>query len=233
MAKILCLETATEICSVGLAVDGELVALRENAEGNRHANVLTVLIAEVFAQSGLKMREIDAVALSKGPGSYTSLRVGASAAKGICFALEKPLIAVGTLEALLAGALAELRFSEKEAAETLLVPMIDARRMEVFGAVFDGFGRPVEPGRPIIVENKTFDEFLAQNKNIVLFGSGAAKCAGLFDAGKVKIFDCLCSARHLSIEAKKYFQNKQFEEVAYFEPFYMKPPNITTPAKKS
>src|ERR1700761_5444550 len=138
---ILQLETATTVCAVALAKDGEVLAFKQVDQRNIHAEVITVFIDELLAQTGSHYKDIDAVAVSCGPGSYTGLRIGISTAKGLCFALDKPLIAVETLEAMASGLRAK---SSSIAANTLLCPMIDARRMEVYTAVFDVNGNKVQ-----------------------------------------------------------------------------------------
>lgn len=229
MTKILCIESATEICSVCLSLDGEAHFLHENREGNRHSEILTILIGNCLGEAGISMCEIDAVAVSRGPGSYTSLRVGASVAKGICYALGKPLIAIDTLKSLAFGA----KNQPDLAAADLFAAFIDARRMEVFGAIFDADLNEVLPGQAILIDHKTFDPFLIQNKRILLCGSGAAKCRPIFSHLNLVIIDLGCSAKFLSKLSFEIFQNKDFQDVAYFEPTYIKPPNITSPAVRT
>jgi tRNA threonylcarbamoyladenosine biosynthesis protein TsaB len=225
MSRILCLETATEICSVGLSVNGELVALRENTEGNAHSRILTVLIDELMDEAGEKLQNIDAVALSAGPGSYTSLRVGASVAKGICFALDKPFIAVDTLKALAFGARHSGEFSEK----TLFVPMIDARRMEVFTAIFDKNLEKIARTQPMILDGTNFYEYFEKNFEIIFCGNGAEKCRLVFKNSNAKILNLNCSAKLLSYISFLNFQNNEYQDIVYFEPNYVKNPNISIP----
>ncbi len=215
--NILLIESSTTICSVALSRDGKIIALREINEANRHAEKLTVFCEEVVKEGNLTFNELDAVAVSKGPGSYTGLRIGVSAAKGICYALNKPLIAIGTLEAMADGM--------KSAAQAgdLLCPMLDARRMEVYCAIYDHEGNAIEPVAPHILDENSFSVLLAERR-IIFSGDGMPKAkemlskfpnAAFTDAGN-------CSAKHLMLRAEKKFLAKDFEDLAYFEPFYLK-----------
>ena len=231
MAKILLIETATEVCSAAIAVDGELVAIAEDLQQPNHAARLTLLIDACTRESGISLAALDAVAVSRGPGSYTSLRVGASVAKGICYALDKPLIAVDTLQALAHSALSR-------GLGTLLLPMLDARRQEVWLAVYDNRLREILPPQPLILEHNLFVNFLKTALAVepadafVLSGNGVKKINNDLIAENMVVSPVQhCSARLLAPLAEQFFQNSDFQEVAYFEPFYMKPPNITTPNK--
>lgn len=215
MALILLIETATSVCSVALSRDGQVVSYREVNEPNVHASRLTLFIQAVMKEAKVKYRDLNAVAVSKGPGSYTGLRIGVSTAKGLCFALGIPLIAVDTLYAMASGFL-----QASDPAEQLrLCPMIDARRMEVYMAVFRSGMEMLEPVQARILDEQTFAEY----PEIVLFGDGAEKCRALFAAyPNIRIAGFENSARHLSIPAFQKFEEKEFEDVAYFEPFYLK-----------
>ncbi|MBK9338917.1 MAG: tRNA (adenosine(37)-N6)-threonylcarbamoyltransferase complex dimerization subunit type 1 TsaB [Lewinellaceae bacterium] len=155
MAKILLIETATEVCSAAIAVDGQVVALAEDLNQPNHAARLTLLIRECTQHAGIGLADLDAVAVSRGPGSYTSLRTGASVAKGICYALDKPLLAVDTLQALAAASLQKMA-AQNSGESLLLAPMIDARRMEVWTALYDAHLCEVAPAQPLILENNLF-----------------------------------------------------------------------------
>lgn len=237
MAKILLIETATEVCSVAIALDGHPVALAEEATQPNHAARLTLLIQECAQRAGMALSDLDAIAVSSGPGSYTSLRVGASVAKGICYALNKPLVAVDTLLALAAAS--HLAASPlPTGAEVFLVPMLDARRKEVWTAVFDDKLHLLAPAQPLILENNFFQIFLddlpaaAPQKQFVVSGNGAKKLfSDLIFEGVVVGAIQSCSATHLALPAEQFFQRADFQQVAYFEPFYMKPPNITKSSK--
>lgn len=223
MPLLLLIETATDVCSIGLSRGGELLSMHDAEEGYQHAAQVTLLISRCLAEAGLALTALDAVALSSGPGSYTSLRVGAATAKGICFSLDKPLAVVDTLQAL---ALACLR---KEREEALYYPMIDARRMEVYTAGFDAANERLEKPKAIIVEEHTFEEQLRAGRRIVLCGNGAEKCRAVLPAGDILYSPVRCSAAHLLPLALLSYERGEFEDVAYYSPFYLKPPNITRP----
>ncbi len=221
---ILQIETATTVCSVALANQGELIAVKEINERNLHAEVITVFIDELLNSAGVKYNQLQAIAVSSGPGSYTGLRIGVSTAKGLCYALDKPLIAVETLEAM-AGGLS----SPGIYPDSLLCPMIDARRMEVYTALFNISGNIVKPTAAEIIDENSFANELTNNK-IVFFGDGAAKCRGVLSGSSNAIIveDFYNSAAHLTQKAYKKYQAGQFENVAYFEPFYLKDFLVTT-----
>ena len=229
MAKILLIETATEVCSVGIAIDGEPVSLVEDSGLPNHAAGLTLLIQECVRRAGLTLADMDAVAVSRGPGSYTSLRVGVAVAKGICYALDKPLIAVDTLLAL-----ATASFSRNTSSNVLALPMLDARRKEVWTAVFDNNLRELLPAQPLILEHELFQNFLknvsglSPENMLVISGNGSKKMMNehIFENAVFSPIQS-CSATYLAPIAERLFQNADFQDTAYFEPFYMKPPNIT------
>lgn len=216
---ILQIETATTVCSVALAHQGKLIALRERNERNVHAEVITIFIDEVMKEAGITYADLDAVAVSCGPGSYTGLRIGVSTAKGLCFASNKPLIAVETLESMAAGVIAAGLAGDAQ----LLCPMIDARRMEVYTALFDLNGSNIEPTNAAIIDESSFAHQLAGQK-ILFFGDGAEKCREALGGSANALFlaDFTNSAAHLTTIAQQKFEAKQFEDVAYFEPFYLK-----------
>lgn len=237
MSRILLIETATEVCSAAIAVDGKVVALEENLQSLSHAALLTLQIEACVKASGIPLVSLDAVAVSRGPGSYTSLRVGASVAKGICYALGKPLIAVDTLHALAWG-MREAFYASPESRmlPPLFIPMLDARRQEVWLAVFDAELRRLLPEQPLILENKSFEmlmrlpSLLPHDPVLVIGGNGSAKLESVPNPENVVYStEKKCSAQHLAALAAHFFQNADFQDVAYFEPFYMKAPNITTP----
>ncbi|MDP4290813.1 MAG: tRNA (adenosine(37)-N6)-threonylcarbamoyltransferase complex dimerization subunit type 1 TsaB [Bacteroidota bacterium] len=219
MALILCLETATQVCSVALCKDGAVIALRESIEHNSHAALITVFVEEVMKESGYHLQDLDAIAVSKGPGSYTGLRIGVSTAKGFCFSLDKPLIAIETLEG---AAVFQSLNNPSCNKEVLLAPMIDARRMEVYTALFDHTGQRITATSAEIIKPDYFDNY--PGKQILLFGDGAGKFAELFqDNPAVTILsEHLFSATYLAPIAEERFKLKQFENLAYLEPFYFK-----------
>jgi tRNA threonylcarbamoyladenosine biosynthesis protein TsaB len=218
MSLILQIETATTVCSVALAKDGYVLAFKEIDERNIHAEVLNIFIREIIVSAGLSFNDLDAIAVSCGPGSYTGLRIGVSTAKGLCFALNKPLIAVDTLSAMASGVTAQISDSG-----ILLCPMIDARRMEVYTALFDHTGNMIEPVVALIVDEESFGARL-QNNGILFFGDGADKCRIVLGHNpNVQFLSPFNnSATFLTQIALTKFENKQFEDVAYFEPYYLK-----------
>jgi len=220
MALILYLETSTKICSVALAKDEQLLGLRETAVSNSHSELITVFISEVLNEAGVSINEIDAVAVSKGPGSYTGLRIGVSTAKGLCYALDKPLISVGTLQAMAFGALSN--YSDIDS-ETLLCPMLDARRMEVYYALFDSKMNEIKADSAAIITENYFSD-ITNNKKLLLFGDGAEKCEPPFkEDPRIKVVpDFSISARYLISPGLDKYANQKFEDVTWFEPFYLK-----------
>jgi len=221
MALILCLETATQVCSVALCREGKVIALRESIEHNSHSALITLFVEEVMKEGGYHLWDLDAIAVSKGPGSYTGLRIGVSAAKGFCFSLDKPLLAIETLE----GAAVYQSLTNpicKDNENVLLVPMIDARRMEVYTALFDSFGHRLTDTSAEIITVDYFDNY--PDRQFLLFGDGAAKFTELFqDNPLITILeDNLFSATYMAPLVEERFKNKQFENLAYFEPFYFK-----------
>ncbi len=234
MSLILCIETGTDICSVGIAKDGELLSLRESDEGRDHARKVAVFVDELLRETGISPDELDAVAVGKGPGSYTGLRIGVAFAKGLCYGLRIPLVAVGSLDAL-----TEVAREDYEAGivniedwdKALLCPMVDARRMEVYAQVFDSAGHPQNEVSAEIVSADSFHEFRrCGDRPFVIFGNGAAKCAEvLTDARLIEIAP---SARGLARLAQEALDAGRTEEIAYFEPFYLKDFVVTTSKKR-
>lgn len=215
MALILCIETGTDICSVGLARDGELVSLRESDEGRDHARKVGVFVDELLRENVLAPDDLDAVAVGKGPGSYTGLRIGVSFAKGLCYGLNIPLLGVGSLDALTevaredfeAGILAVENWDE-----AVLCPMVDARRMEVYAQVFDSAGKPLTEVSAEVVGPDSFAAFRHTDHPFVIFGSGAAKCREVLpDAVAVEVYP---SARGLARLAQEALDAGRTEDVA-------------------
>jgi len=203
---------------VALSENGQLKLLRESSEKNIHSSVITVFIEEMMNESGWPFPSLDAVAVSMGPGSYTGLRIGVSTAKGICYALDKPLIAIGTLHAMAAG-----MESLPTGTPSLLCPMIDAKRMEVYSALFDQGLHPVREIRAEIITEDSFREEL-RDHTIVFAGDGASKCKPLLQNHPNAVFrdDFSPSAQFMISLAEEKFRRRQFENTAYFEPFYLK-----------
>ena len=215
MAKILCLETATTNCSVAISENDTLAAVREyNDKGYSHAEKLHVFIQEVLEELGLTADQLDAVAVSKGPGSYTGLRIGVSAAKGICFAADLPLISVPTLDALA---------RQVEVAEGgHVIPLLDARRMEVYSKILDHNYQEVRTTAAQVIDDHSFSDYLDRSDTIII-GSGAQKVLDTFPNAQAKFeTDRLPSSKEMIKIAWEKFQAEDFESVAYFEPYYLK-----------
>ena len=212
---ILCIETATTNCSVALGEAGKLIALKEdNSDQYSHAEKLHVFIDELLAENKLKPRDLAAVAVSKGPGSYTGLRIGVSAAKGLCFALDIPMISIPTLLSL------AHQVSQEEG--DFIIPLLDARRMEVYSAGFSSEKSILFPTRAEILDSSSFVEYLEKGK-VSFIGNGVNKFKEICDHPNANmIFDKLPSAAEMVSLAEDKFQKKEFEDVAYFEPFYLK-----------
>ncbi|EHQ30196.1 tRNA (adenosine(37)-N6)-threonylcarbamoyltransferase complex dimerization subunit type 1 TsaB [Mucilaginibacter paludis] len=221
MSLILLIETATTSCSVALAADDQIIALREIDQRNIHAEVITVFTEELFNETGKLYTDIDAVAVSCGPGSYTGLRIGVSTAKGLCFALDKPLIAVETLSAMAFGLIN--RKIVDIPAGALLCPMIDARRMEVYTAVFDDAGKEIIPTAAVVIDEASFDDLLTKQQ-MIFFGDGAQKCKLALGHHPNALFadNFSNSAKDILVPAIQKLNKRNFADVAYFEPYYLK-----------
>ncbi len=223
MALILCIETGTDICSVGIARDEELISLRESDEGRDHARLVAVFVDELLEEMGLQPDELDAIAVGKGPGSYTGLRIGVSFAKGLAYGLGKPLLAVGSLDAL-----TEVAREDYEAGildvdgweEAVLCPMVDARRMEVYTQRFDSRGNALSEVSAEVIDAESFAAERVSERPFVIFGNGAKKCEEVM-SGAVWV-PVAPSARGLVRLAEEAFTAGRFEDIAYFEPFYLK-----------
>ena len=214
MARIINLETASTNCSVSLYEGNRLLALREDPSlVYTHGELLHVFVEEVLREAGLQASDLDAVAVSKGPGSYTGLRIGVAAAKGLCFALDLPLIAVPTLKSMA---------YQVQIESGVLIPMLDARRMEVYAAVFDVHRKEVAPAWAEIITEDSFARWAASGL-VHLLGNGAEKCRGLLTHPNFRFHtEIQPSARELGIMAAERYEKGQIEDLAYFEPFYLK-----------
>lgn len=212
MGLILNIETATKVCSVAIGKDGNLVDFIEvNDDDFSHSEKLNLFIIELLKRNNLELNHFDAIAISEGPGSYTGLRIGTSTAKGICYSLDIPLIAVNTLSELCE--LAPIETGTK-------IPMIDARRMEVYTAFYSPNNNIVTPQHNLIVDENSFNDL----GEVYLFGNGAAKFKALFkDNSNINfIDDIICSAKGMIKLSEQKLNNKSFEDTAYFEPNYGK-----------
>ena len=223
---ILCLETATPTCSVALNDGLKTLALRECKSQNAHSEKITLFIKEVMDEVGIGYDQLDAVAVSKGPGSYTGLRIGVSTAKGVCYAAGLPLMAIDTLHAMAYGM--RDRFGAELQSGDLLVPMIDARRMEVYCSVFDANLNRVQDTQAMIFDETThfspLTSHLSPPNRLWLFGDGAPKLHTLFDGEEsIRIVDGFePSAAYMALLSDQALKAGEFVDVAYFEPFYLK-----------
>lgn len=217
---ILQIETATSVCSCALSLNGKTIVLKEINEANVHIEKLTLLIEEALKEANYDFADLNAVAVSKGPGSYTGLRIGVSTAKGLCFALDIPLIGIDTLSAMTFGF---LQNKDSLKSDKLFCPMIDARRREVYSAIFTEDLSLLEEVGARIIDEESFQK-LTEDKHLILFGDGAAKFEETFAADEKTqvITDFSNSAAYLSTLAYKKAQEADFEDLAYFEPFYLK-----------
>jgi len=214
---LLHLETATEVCSVALSKDNNIISSVCSGKGNSHTEHLFAFIEQVLAEGNCKIAELNGVVLSIGPGSYTGLRIGASAAKGICYALSIPLIGISTLQSIVFGAIDQ----QKEDQPVLYCPMIDARRMEVFTALFNEKGEALTEIEAKIIDENSF--VLELDKNIICFcGNGMPKCQPVIQHPNARFLNAPLQAADMLLPALVKYQNRQHEDVAYFEPFYLK-----------
>lgn len=215
MAIILNLETSTTNCSVSISKNGKILALKEQDDaGYTHSENLHVFIRAVVKSASFSLADVDAIAVSKGPGSYTGLRIGVSAVKGLCYSLDKPLISVPTLESL---------SYQLKIDEGFIIPLLDARRMEVYSAVFDKDHHQVRDTEAEIIDSNSFSDFLAQGKTYFI-GSGAEKCKGIINHPHALFSDRVHapSAKEMALLADIKYKAGNFEDVAYFEPYYLK-----------
>ncbi|WP_394747300.1 tRNA (adenosine(37)-N6)-threonylcarbamoyltransferase complex dimerization subunit type 1 TsaB [Spongiimicrobium salis] len=224
MAIILNIETATTNCSVGISKNGTLVALKEdNTPNYSHAEQLHSFIQTVVEEAALRLTDIEAIAISKGPGSYTGLRIGVSAAKGLCFSLGIPLIAVPTLKV--------MAHQHKLQEGERIISLLDARRMEVYSAIFDHHYNEIRETKAEIVEEDSFKEYVGENK-VYLLGNGAEKCKTVLTAPNFEYDNSIMpSAKQMSLLSEQRFQAGTFEDVAYFEPYYLKDFIVAKPSK--
>ncbi|MDC0204179.1 tRNA (adenosine(37)-N6)-threonylcarbamoyltransferase complex dimerization subunit type 1 TsaB [Flavobacteriales bacterium] len=215
MAFILAIETTTKNCSVALFENKKLLVLKECCSDDySHAEKLTLFIEEVIKSDNLLLKEIEAIAISKGPGSYTGLRIGTSTAKGLCYALDIPLISISTLKAM------AFTMAQDQVAD-IYCPMIDARRLEVFSAVYDKDNKEIREVQADIVNEQTYTNYL--KRKMLFFGDGALKCKEIInDKNAHFLKDIYPSAKNLGVLANTKFIKKDFEDVAYFEPYYLK-----------
>jgi tRNA threonylcarbamoyladenosine biosynthesis protein TsaB len=229
---ILCLETSTAVCSAALCDRNGVVAIKEGSGNKSHAAQLTVFIDELLTRAGIKAGDLEAVAVSKGPGSYTGLRIGVSTAKGIAYAASIPLIGVETTLSMFYGINDDIIREYNLSSTSLYIPMLDARRMEVYSTVYDNNGRKVRETAAEVIDENSFRD-IPEKVRILFFGDGADKCREIIKRKNAAIADdFIISAAFMHIPAYKAFEEHKFEDVAYFEPFYLKD-FITSRPKKN
>ena len=227
MARILLVDTSTAVLSVGLSVDGTVVEERICTEARQQASLTAPLVKEVLDAQGISVKDCDAVCVGSGPGSYTGLRVGVSTAKGLAFGAGKPLLAVGTLDILAQSVLCHSERSE----ESYIVPMIDARRMEVYTAVYSSAGEKLTPIQALVVVEDSFAEQLEAGP-ILFVGDGALKCREVIRHPNARFQDAAPLVRYMAPLAEEAYAIGRFENLAYFEPFYLKD-FVATVSKKN
>ena len=249
MERIILIETSTALCSAALAEDGVITSYRESSAAKAHASLTAVFIKEMLEERGLEISDCDAICVSMGPGSYTGLRVGVSTAKGLCFGSGKPLLAVGTLDTLVAQAYGEIAGQAGNDGYRFIIPMIDARRMEVYASVFASSAiqstSSVIPSEveespsyiqitetaPAIIDSESFAEYLEQGPCLFI-GDGAGKCADVIRHPNAHFRQCWPKASAMLSPALAAYRAGDFKDVAYFEPFYLKEFVATVSKKK-
>ena len=227
MPRLVFIETSTALCSTALAENGRIISTRKSSEPRAHASLTAVFVKEMLDEAGWKVSDLDAVCVSKGPGSYTGLRVGVSTAKGLCFGGGVPLIAVDTLEILAHQA---IEAGLPEGCKAIL-PMVDARRMEVYTAVFSPAGERLGDIAPVVLDANSFADLFASGP-VVVIGDAAEKFKNCHsERSKGTFVQCNPEASAMLAPAMAKFAKKEFEDIAYFEPFYLKQFIATTPKK--
>ncbi len=229
MSRLIFIETSTSLCSTALAEDSRIVCSRRSSEPRAHASLTAVFVKEMLDEAGWTVRDLDAVCVSKGPGSYTGLRVGVSTAKGLCFGGNLPLIAVDTLEILAHQA---IEAGLPEGCKAIL-PMVDARRMEVYTAVFSPTGERQTDISPVVLDENSFADLFASGP-VAVIGDAAEKASTILchsESSEGTFVQCCPEASAMLVPAMARYAKKEFEDVAYFEPFYLKQFIATTPKK--
>jgi tRNA threonylcarbamoyladenosine biosynthesis protein TsaB len=228
---VICIETATNLCSVALCNSAGVISVRESIEPKSHASLLTVLIDGILKENGLRAGDLDAIATGKGPGSYTGLRIGVSVAKGIAYAASIPLIGIETTLTMFHGMKEKMDEHGTSDENILFCPMLDARRMEVYYAIYNSSGGKMREISAEIIDERSFIDIPVSEK-IIFFGDGAAKCRGVIKRENV-IFaeDFRISAAYMQKPVFKAIKAGHFEDVAYFEPFYLKDFLTSVPKK--
>ena len=219
---IICLETATNLCSVALCDSAGVISVLESDESKSHASLLTVFIHEILRNNGITVQDLDCVAVSKGPGSYTGLRIGVSVAKGLAYGASIPLIGIETTLSMFYGIISGKYFSTGPERNTLFCPMLDARRMEVYYAIYDADGNNIRNISAEVITKDTFAGY-PESQKIIFFGDGALKCRDVIDRKNATFAtEFMMSASYMYQPVFMAFNNHNYEDVAYFEPLYLK-----------
>lgn len=227
MDNIILIETSTELCSTALVSNGKIISYKESSTPRAHASLTAVFIKEMLDETGIAIQDCSAVCVSMGPGSYTGLRVGVSTAKGLCFGAGIPLLAVGTLDTLVWQGITE---NLLPAGCRHIVPMIDARRMEVYTAVFSPDGEQKEKTAPLILDSGSFADILEDGPALFI-GDAAEKASTVIRHPGATFVQTCPEASAMLLPALKEYKEKRFKDVAYFEPFYLKEFVATTSRK--
>jgi len=223
MSYIINIESSTEVCGVSLSKKGEIIDFKENTEGRNHARLLALYIQDIMAKNHIDFKQLNGIAVSKGPGSYTGLRIGVSIAKGLCYAQGIPLIAVSSLQAMSDYLrLNKFKYNLPDNNKLLFAPMIDARRMEVYTASYDINNKEIKPVCAKILDKNSFREEL-DNHSVVFFGNGSEKAKKVIThPNAFFVPDIICSSKFMNNLSYQSFIDKDFVDIAYFEPFYLK-----------
>lgn len=228
---VICIETATNLCSVALCNSSGIISLKESNDFKSHASMLTVFIEEALKEKGIVAKDLEAVAVGKGPGSYTGLRIGVSVAKGIAYGASIPLIGIETTLSMFWGMAGKAEAITGDEENTLFCPMIDARRMEVYNAIYDLHGKKEKEISAEIIDENSFAD-IPESKKIIFFGDGASKCREVIKRKNIYFADDFrISASHMQKPVYQAIENRNFEDIAYFEPFYLKDFITTIPRK--
>lgn len=232
--KILHIETATNICAVALSKGTTLIAEKKSSEDKSHGRLLAVFIQEILDENNMKTSEIDAIAVSKGPGSYTGLRIGVSVTKGFAYGQNIPVIGIHTLKSLAAGVLNHPTVTRllKEDPQVLICPMLDARRMEVYYGIYSESLQQIQPIAAKVIDKNSFSNLLESHK-MIFFGNGSSKMRDLIIHNNAIFIEGIeAAAENMINPAVEAWGKEDFEDTAYFEPFYLKDFIATTPKKK-
>jgi tRNA threonylcarbamoyladenosine biosynthesis protein TsaB len=228
---VICIETATNLCSVALCDSAGVISLKESSEEKSHASLVTVFIEDILKENGIRASHLEAIAVSKGPGSYTGLRIGVSVAKGVAYAAFIPLIGIDTTLSMFRGLSLNYNYNPGNEENILFCPMLDARRMEIYYAIYDARGETIKAISAEIIGEDSFRN-IPESQRIIFFGDGAAKCKDVITRENITFADEFrISAAYMQKPVFQAIKNKRFEDIAYFEPFYLKDFITSTPKK--